>query len=197
MRRTDYRFMGVVALLIIIIYLVTMKKKTVVDLRPVAKDRLNIVTNTKPTSCPAESEAQVIKLAEEYSVSVVIFVHSLSESVISQTVYSVISHSDPRLLKEIIIANHGELEQSKFQMIQAEFKDYDPLIKVMSSGSKTEARNKLHVGLVAEGDVVVFLDDNVVVSDGFLVPLLEAIDRKSQVCYILSYHVLVTHTLIS
>lgn len=169
--------------LVLLIYLATrlFRGPAVADFRKLAKSNIQIVVNKDEDNCQADDELEVVRLSKLYSVSVIISAHPLEDSVISQTVYSVIAHSDPRLLKEVIISDHGRLKDDHMTLLRHEFSEYESLIKLMSSPSDKRLKNKLLVGHAAAGNVVLYMDDTVVASDGFLVPLLQALEKHPEV----------------
>lgn len=93
---------------------------------------------------------------------------------------SVVNRTPKQLLEEIIILDDAS-DQNKFD-IQAETKGMGAKIRVFHNPERLGAAGCRQHGVTkANGDVLVFLDSHVEVTDGWLEPLLHEIAQDERV----------------
>lgn len=125
-----------------------------------------------------------------FSVSVIVSVDSVASPILTRTISSIISHTDPRLLQEIIITSNRNVSHAEMIRGQAHFSQYGSLVTYTAGSSQSKLSNKLSVGRRrTRGTVVVCVDDTAVVSEDYLTPLLQGLSSKPRV---LNMHVTLT-----
>lgn len=179
MRRGDirtYAVLAVIVLTVIIIYKFSRPEK--VDYRLSASGKLQLSSSvSKPSSCVKEDKSMV----SGKTVSVVISTQANEEAVITQTVNSIIAHSDPNVLLEIIIAVDSKVSDDHLTLLNHEFEEYKDLVTIMQGKSDIRIKNKLVMGHTAKGDIIFFIDDSVVVTANYLSPLIEVLQEHPEV----------------
>lgn len=180
-RRADCRFYITVTVLVLIVLVVwqLFKPLKVYDFSQVALNKLQLTSGSKPSSCGNAG----FDTASSVRVSVVVSTQASEDAVITQTVNSILAHTDPALLEQIIIATDKRITEERRQLIIKEFAEYEPLVTIVNGNSEERLSNKLVTGHIARGDVVVFIDDTVVVTDGYLPPLLSVLRDHPEVGY--------------
>lgn len=181
MRRTDIRFYAILAVVVItVIIVVKYSRPHTQDFRALAHAKLQLSTsNLQPVGCEKEDDSHLY----EKTLSVVISTKAEEEAVITQTVNSILAHTNPQVLNEIIIATDTKVTEDKLVLLKKEFAEYHPLIKILNGQSDNRLKNKLVVGHVATGDVVMYVDDTVVVTANYLSPLLATLQGQAEVSF--------------
>ena len=180
LRRVDARFYAVIAVLLFIVLLMwgTSGPPKTQDFRIAAKDKLQLASGSRSDSCRnADAELKV----PTARVSFVVTTQTKEEAVVTQTINSILAHTDPKFIEEIILVTEKTIIKEKLELLKTEFLDYESVVKIVHGHSTHRLANKLVVGHLAEGDIVVFIDDTVVVTDGYLQPLLAALDGHPEV----------------
>ena len=179
MRRSDIRFYAILALVVITIVIIYKSSRPRVhDFREKARAQLQLSSGVvQPSNCPAEDKST------EYgkSVSVIVSTQAGEEAVITQTVNSIIAHTDPKILQEIIIAVDAKVSEDHLVLLQKEFSGYEVLVKILQGHSDMRIKNKLVMGHMATGDVIMFIDDSVVVTANYMAPLLGVLHDHPEV----------------
>ena len=111
--------------------------------------------------------------------SVIIIFHNEDVNILLRSVYSVLIRSPPQYLKELVLVD----DFSKFDNLKEPLDQY---VSDMFDGKVRILRNTKREGLirtrlagaeVATGDVLIFLDSHIEVTDGWLEPLLAKINE--------------------
>lgn len=176
--RKDAKFYVVAIILVALIYLAIKGTSSKHDFRKAAKSKLQLTSEQKapPSSCDHHELT-----AEDVKVSIVVSTKANEDAVITQTVNSVLAHTDPSLLLEVLIAVDKMVTKDRLQLLTQEFAEYSPLVTIMHGQTGDRLKNKFVVGHSAKGNVIVFIDDTVVVTENYLNPLLETLKDHPEV----------------
>lgn len=178
-RRTDKRFYGVVFGLVVVVFIGwRLSRPKAYDFRELAQSKLQLASGSKSDSC---NNAE-FHWKPSMKVSVVVSTQAKEEAVISQTISSILAHTEPFLLQEILIATDKHIGEDKTQLLIREFSAYEPIVRIANGNGEERLTNKLVIGHLAKGDIVVFVDDTVVVTPNYLSPLLAALQDHPEVC---------------
>lgn len=183
MRRGDTKFYAAVVIVVVIIVIVLRSNKQTNDFRAIAHDKLQLVSRSAPSSCGSGNVG--IVTATTKRISVIVSTQAKEDAVITQTVNSILAHTNPVLLEEVIVVTDKHVTKDKKKLIVKEFSSYHPLVLVVDGESQERITNKFVTGHIAKGEIVVFIDDTVVVTSGYLLPLLEALQDHQEVTTII------------
>eukprot|EP00448_Togula_jolla_P005263 CAMPEP_0170614212 /NCGR_PEP_ID=MMETSP0224-20130122/24680_1 /TAXON_ID=285029 /ORGANISM="Togula jolla, Strain CCCM 725" /LENGTH=630 /DNA_ID=CAMNT_0010939855 /DNA_START=22 /DNA_END=1915 /DNA_ORIENTATION=+ len=119
------------------------------------------------------------------SASVVIVFHNENYSILIRSLHSVLNHSPPRLLKEIILVDdasvptEGRFYEKHWRRLQDELADYCRNLPKVTLVRLKERRGLMMARMEgvwrASGEVAVFLDSHIEATQGWIEPLLARI----------------------
>lgn len=179
MRRGDFRCYVAVAVVMLILFVIYKKGPVTItskhDFQTLASTKLQLPTQLKPSSCKGD-------VLLKKRVSVIVSSQAKEGGVLAECVNSIVAYTDHMLLDEIIISIDSQITKKNQDLLTQQFAAYHSLVSVTQGPTEHRIKNKLLAGHMAKGDVVVFIDDNVVVSSDYLNPLLEALQDQPQVC---------------
>lgn len=154
------------------------KSEVVQDLRSPQVQNLVVFKDNKPSSCTDSDTTSTVSVIISADSS------SVSHSCLTRAVYNVIGNTESSLLEEVIITSAArDLPARLKDVISSITQKYSSLVKYADRLSfDNKLTNKFLVAqAVAKGSVLVFLDETVLVSAGYLTPLLHALSVHPQV----------------
>lgn len=150
--------------------------------RAIAFRRLQSLPDTRTAECKA--------LADEVSgggggdsewrVSAVIYARLDKDSIVTQTVASLIAHTPPALLHEIIVVTAANAGAERVDALNYDLGAYGDIVKVATSDTlpaDNSLRSRLLVAHLAGAPLVALFEDSVLVHRGWLRPLAAELRR--------------------
>lgn len=177
--KANARFYAVLGLLLVIVVMWRWSTSNYYDFSMIAKGRVQLASGLRSESCKEIPDD--VAAAAAVRLSVIVSTEASEEAVITQTINSIIAYTDPSLLEEVIIATDKSMTEEHRQLLLNEFAHYRPIIHIADGHAENRLKNKLVVGHLARGNIVVFIDDTVVVSDGYLLPLIGVLKQHPEV----------------
>lgn len=115
--------------------------------------------------------------------SVILLFHNEARSTLMRTVWSVLDHSPPSLLQEVILIDDGStLDWMKHGKLEAEARSMSPKIHVYRTGARIGLiRARVFGAQRASAPVITFLDSHCECVEGWLEPLLQRIHEDRTV----------------
>ena len=130
----------------------------------------------------AECKQKHYDVASLPSTSVVIVFHNEAWSTLIRTIWSVINHSPPSLLKEIVLVDDASFREFLKEPLEEYIKKLPVPVLLERMGDRSGlVQSRLRGASVASGDTLTFLDAHCECTSGWLEPLLHQVhlDRKS------------------
>ena len=132
----------------------------------------------------AECKQKHYDVASLPSTSVVIVFHNEAWSTLIRTIWSVINHSPPSLLKEIVLVDDASFREFLKEPLEEYIKKLPVPVLLERMGNRSGlVQSRLKGASVASGATLTFLDAHCECTSGWLEPLLYQVhfDRKSVV----------------
>lgn len=151
-----------------------------VELHELAGRMFRALEDTRPPECADMYDS---KVGDEDRVSVIVFAFLNEESVVSETLASVIANTPAGVLKEVLVALPPDREdKAKVEQLTADAERYGSLVRVVTAPNmaRNDVKSKFVVAHAAAAPVVAMLNDDVVVGAGWLPPLLAELRRRPQ-----------------